>query len=314
MTTFSSEGQKPRVLVTGASGFIGLHCLLPLLQRDFEVFGAYRTHHPADMPSIAWVKVDLLEGSNLQSLFSEIRPTHLLHLAWYVEPGKMISAEDNLGWVSTSIEMLRLFRQFGGKRCVFGGSAYEYDWNFGYCSEQFTPTKPDTLYGAAKSSLGTVMDSFCTTTGMSGAWARMFFLYGPNENPRRLVPSVVLSLLKGEPALSSHGEQIRDYMHVLDVAEGLVCLLTSDARGAFNIASGRAVTIRAMVEQIGLLMERSDLLRIGALPARPNDAPLVVADVRHTERAIGWRSRIPLDVGLGETINWWRSEFERGMG
>lgn len=302
----SSSNKKSRVLVTGASGFIGIHCLLPLIEHGYEVFAIYQTRRH-DLPNVRWVKADLLRSSELRSLMEDIRPTHLLHLAWYVEPGKMIDAEENLSWVSTSLELLQLFRQHGGERCVISGSCYEYDWRFGYCSEELTPIRPDTLYGAAKSALR--MQSFCLKLGLSIAWARMFFLYGPHENPRRLVPSVILSLLAGKPALSSHGEQIRDYMHVMDVAEGLIALLNSNAQGIFNIASGHAVTIRMIVEQIGLLMEQSSLLRIGALSARANDAPLVVADTRHTEHTIGWRSRIPLDRGLTETIDWWRAEF-----
>jgi nucleoside-diphosphate-sugar epimerase len=153
-----------------------------------------------------------------------------------------------------------------------------------------------------------MVQHFSKSAGLSTAWARMFFLYGPRENPRRLVPSVILSLLKGEPALSSHGEQIRDYMHVADVAEGCVELLDSGVQGACNIASGRAVTIRSIVEEIGLQMRHADLVRIGALPARANDAPLVVADVRHTTSSVGWKSRIPLNSGLSDTISWWRAQ------
>lgn len=140
----------------------------------------------------------------------------------------------------------------------------------------------------------------------------MFFLYGPNENPKRLVPSVILSLLRGEEAKSSHGMQVRDYMHVQDVADGTVALLDSAAQGAFNIASGRAVTIRHIVERLGEITGRADLLRIGAYPARANDAPLVVGDPAMALQAFGWQSAIGLDEGLRTTVEWWRARLAAG--
>ena len=78
-------------------------------------------------------------------------------MAWYVEPGAMIEHEDNLRWTARRLELLRQFKAHGGERCVFTGSCYEYDWRHGYCSEELTPTRPDTLYGAAKNALSGAM-------------------------------------------------------------------------------------------------------------------------------------------------------------
>jgi nucleoside-diphosphate-sugar epimerase len=300
-----------RVLLTGATGFIGSHCIEPLRRRGFELVATFNSRAPAPIEGVRWVQADLLEGGAIERLIADAEASHLLHLAWYVEPGKMIAHPDNLLWSRASMELMRRFREAGGKRCVIGGSCYEYDWRYGYCNEQLTPRQPDTLYGAAKHGLAETLLGYCGASGLSGAWGRMFFLYGPNENPRRLVPSVILSLLKGEPALSSHGQQVRDYMHVADVAEGMVALLDSAARGAYNIASGRATTIVSIVEALGELTGRADLLRIGAIAARANDAPLVVGDPAATKRDVGWEASISLRDGLRATVDWWRDELGR---
>ena len=105
------------------------------------------------------------------------------------------------------------FREGGGERCTVSGSCYEYDCRFGYCVEDVTPCEPDTLYGAAKDSLRRTFLTYCNVSGLPGSWGRAFFKYGPRENPARLVSSVIISLLKGLPAKSSHGLQVRDYMH-----------------------------------------------------------------------------------------------------
>jgi nucleoside-diphosphate-sugar epimerase len=300
-----------RVLITGASGFIGWHCLQPLVERGYEVIAVHRSPLQEVIDGVRWVECDLLNDTQRRALIDRFRPTHLLHLAWIVEPGKLISDVANLDWVAASLDLVRRFNECGGRRCVIGGTCYEYDWRYGYCNEQLTPRQPNTLYGAAKQGLAETLMGYFATTGLSGGWGRMFFLYGPKENPLRLVPSVVLSLLKGEQALSSHGRQVRDYMHVQDAAAGLVALLDSSARGAYNIACGQASTIASIVTALGELTGRVDLLRIGAIPARANDAPLVVGDTVAAKRDFGWEATIALRDGLASTLDWWRAELKK---
>lgn len=303
-----------RVLVTGATGFLGSHCLAPLVARGFDVLGLYRERAPQDIPGVRWVRGDVMDRAAMRGLFEEHEPKGLLHLAWFVEPGKLITDSSNLAWVSASLDLIRAFRESGGERCTVSGSCYEYDWRFGYCVEDLTPCEPDTLYGAAKDSLRRTFLAYCSTSGLSGSWGRAFFMYGPRENPARLVSSVIISLLNGTPAKSSHGLQIRDYLHIQDVADGMVALFASQSRGAYNIAAGSAATIREIVELLGKITGRADLLQIGVLPARPNDAPLVLGDGRRTLSDVGWKPRLGLETGLAATVDWWRAHLNDRKG
>lgn len=298
-----------RVLVTGGTGFLGSHCLAPLRDRGFEVLALHRARPTVDCAGIHWVRGDVMDRAAMRELLREYRPQGLLHLAWFVEPGKLITDASNLDWVSATLDLIRAFRESGGERCTVSGSCYEYDWRFGYCSEDVTPCEPDTLYGASKDGLRRTFLAYCNTSGLSGSWGRAFFMYGPRENPARLVSSVILSLLRGEPAKSSHGLQVRDYLHIQDVADGIVALFASPARGPYNIAAGAPTTIRQIVELLGRLTGRADLLHIGALPARANDAPLVLGDGRRMLQEVGWKPAIALEVGLADTVEWWRAHL-----
>lgn len=302
------------VLVTGASGFLGSHCLMPLVERGYDVVALYRDRPAVSMPGVRWERGDIMDRAAMAALIGRLRPAGLLHLAWYVEPGKLISDASNLSWVAASLDLIRTFREHGGERCVVSGSCYEYDWRYGYCVDGVTPCEPDTLYGAAKDSLRRTMMAYCQTSGLSGAWGRAFFMYGPRENPARLVSSVILSLLGGRQAKTSHGLLVRDYMHIQDVADGMVALFASQAQGPYNIASNATTTVREIVERLGRITGRSDLLQIGAIPARANDLPLVLGDGRRALADFGWQPKLSLEDGLAETVDWWRQSLDTGKG
>lgn len=297
-----------RVLLTGGSGFIGQHCIAPLLARGFEVHAVSNQTQPEAIAGVTWHRCDLLQPGAAEPLVARIRPTHLLHLAWYVVPGKLITSEENFAWVAASMELVKSFARHGGTRVVVGGSGYEYDWSYGYCGEKRTPAAPDTIYGACKQALHLLVESFAQHAGLSSAWGRVFFLYGPREHRQRLVSSVIVSLLAGQPAKCSHGRQMRDYMHVQDVADGLVAVLDSAVAGAINVSSGQATTIRDIVLGIGRQIGRPELIQLGAIPARANDVSLVLGDNTRLVTELGWEQRYDLEAGLRQTIDWWRSQ------
>jgi nucleoside-diphosphate-sugar epimerase len=302
-----------RVLLTGASGFIGSHCVHPLIDRGYEVHAVSRSRRPSDGSGAIWHEVDLLQPGAARALVERVKPTHLLHLAWFVVPGKLIAAPENFDWVRASLELVRGFADVGGTRLCVCGTGYEYDWAHGYCTEGLTPCVPDTVYGACKHALHEMVRTFAAGRSLSAAWPRVFFLYGPKEHPERLVSSVIRSLLRGEPARCSHGRQIRDYLHVQDVADALVAILDSDVRDAINVSSGQPTTLREIASTLGRLAGRPELIQLGALPARANDVPLVLGS-NAKATALGWQPRYDLGSGLLQTFEWWRGQNGNGEG
>ncbi len=298
-----------RVLLTGATGFIGRNCVPILLTKGYDVHAVSSKIPEKIYPVIHWYQANLLESEQIVKLMAKVRPSHLLHLAWYVDPGKCWSSLENLKWAQSSIKLLQLFVKHGGESVVMAGSCAEYDWKYGYCSEKTTPLLPNTLYGTCKHSLQLMLEAFSKQTGLKSSWGRVFFLYGPHEHPKRLVSYVIRSLIQAEPALCSHGNQIRDYLYVQDVADAFVTLLESNVQGAINIASGNPVSLKEIVYKIADKLNRKDLVRLGAVPASANESRFVVADVGRLFDEVGWRPKYTLDKGLESTIEWWKGNI-----
>jgi len=296
-----------RVLVTGASGFIGRHTIKRLVDAGFEVHAVSRRSQPMDNGH-HWHCCDLLEPAAAADLIRATEPTHLLHLAWYAEPGAYSTAPENLGWVEASLRLLRAFAR-PDRRAVVAGTCAEYDWSFGFCSERVTPLRPTTLYGECKRSISAIAERFASEAGLSLAWGRIFFVYGPGEHQNRLVASVVRSLVGGEPALCTTGTQVRDYLHVADVASAFVRLLDSDVVGAVNVGSGEPLAVRQLLSTIGDVTGAPQLIRFGELPTRPNEPPLLVADARRLFDEVGWRPSHTLRSGISDTVDWWTAQL-----
>jgi nucleoside-diphosphate-sugar epimerase len=297
-----------RALVTGATGFVGRHALRPLAEHGFEVHAVSRSEPPAELAHLAaWHRVDLLEASSAEAVIGAARPTHLLHLAWYAEHGEYWGSLENVRWVEASLRLLRRFAGADGRRSVVAGTCAEYDWSRSPLSEADTPLRPATLYGAAKHGLHVVAAALAARAGFELAWGRIFFLYGPHEDPRRLVASVARALVRGERAPASHGRQLRDFLHVEDVAGAFAALLASDVTGAVNVASGSSVPIRDVVTLLGELSGRPELVELGALPTRVGDPAELAADVRRLREEVGWQPARSLEEGLLDTLEWWRA-------
>lgn len=304
------------VLVTGAAGFIGYPSLAALRGRGYEVIAIGTRERAESTEGVRWVVADLKDREAVSALVSTLRPSHLLHFAWYAEPGKFWNSAENFEWVKSSLNLLQSCAEFGCSRIVTAGTCAEYDWSHGRCVEGETPLAPGTIYGTCKSSLQAMQRALSAEAGISEAWGRVFHCYGPREHPARLVPTVINALLGDEPARCSHGEQVRNFLHVDDVADAFAALLDSEVTGPVNIASGRPVQLRDVILEIADQLGRRDLVRLGAVAAAPGDPPCLLADTDRLVEEVGWRPSRDLHVGLRETIEWWRMrrDQERSRG
>jgi nucleoside-diphosphate-sugar epimerase len=118
-------------------------------------------------------------------------------------------------------------------------------------------------------------------------------------------------MLQGKPARCSHGNQIRDFLYVQDVADAFVALVESNVSGPINIASGRPVALKDVVYRIARKLDRPDLVCLGVIPVPENEPHLLIADTTRLSNEVGWFPNYDLDHGLKEAISWWANQLEK---
>jgi nucleoside-diphosphate-sugar epimerase len=291
-----------RVLVTGGQGIIGRHAVAELLRQGADVHALGRTQPQALPQGVRWHSHDLLIDDPAP-LLARMKPQALLHLAWVTEHGKFWHSPANLDWAAASLKLTRAFAEAGGTRLVASGTCAEYDWRAlgdGVCREQVTPLGSPFLYGAAKDGFRRIAEAYCSASGISFAWGRIFLVYGEGEPAARLVPSVIDALLAGKRACVSHGMQRRDLMSTADCGRAFAQLLLSDVQGALNIASGQPVALREVIELIRAALGGE--VEYGAVVASAGEPPVLVAEVARLAKEVGFVAADSLPDGLRRAI------------
>jgi nucleoside-diphosphate-sugar epimerase len=301
-----------RVLVTGATGFVGRAAVAALGLQGHEVHGTARVT-AGDVSVDAWHRADLLDPAGVDRLVQESACTHLLHLAWTAEQPTYSSDPANLAWARATCALVDAFAAAGGRRVVAAGTCAQYSWDpdvigaEGFVSEAVTPRRPTSLYGRAKQATTDLLEAWSAETGLSFATALLFVPYGPFDRPERLVPSVTRSLLAGETAEVRSGNNVHDFLHVEDCGAALAALLDSDVTGPVNVGSGQGTSVADVASTLGRIVGREDLLRIA--PASGGGEIRLVARTTRLNEEVGFQPFRGLEAGLEATVDWLRERL-----
>ena len=242
------------MLLTGAAGFVGSRVARVLVERGYDVHAVVRDRPGPRLLGVGGLRLercDLADTHALGELVARVAPELCFHSAWIATPGAYLTSPENAVHEAAAEQLGRALVDAGCRRLVALGTCFEYVPSETPLSE-WSPLDPTTPYARAKHAAHERLAQVCDGTATSLAWARLFYLYGPYEDTRRLVPAVTLALLEGRSVPTTAGEQLRDFLHVDDVARALVAVAESDFVGAVNIASGRPVTVREIVERLGI--------------------------------------------------------------
>jgi nucleoside-diphosphate-sugar epimerase len=272
-----------RILITGATGFIGRAAVAEFRSRGYDVLAPNSD------------ELDLLDLSATADFVAGARPTHLAHFAWH-SGADLWNSHGNSDWAVASLSLYEAFGAAGGERAFFAGSCAEYSWDRETLVEKFTSLLPGSRYGRAKVQLHEMIRKV-RGSREKVVWGRIFFVYGPGEKPTRLAPSILIPLLRNEPAVVRFGGHIRDFLHVADVARAAAHLLDGEFEGAVNIASGEPVTLADFGKTLARVAGRESLLRIEYGEPTPENPLAIRADVE-VLRSTGFVPKYSLEAGL----------------
>jgi nucleoside-diphosphate-sugar epimerase len=204
--------------------------------------------------------------------------------------------------------MARVFATCGGRRFIQLGSSAEYGPANGSCVERVTPDRPKSRYGQAKLAAFEAVEA-AANDRFEAVEARIFFVYGPGENPARFVPLLCRAHLAGKVPSIGSGRQVRDLLHADDAAGALLAVAASAGLcGIINIGSGTPVTL-AEVARLIAGVAGADSTGLGARGDR-KDEPLLLVPAVERLRSTGWSPAIELEEGLSRTFAWWRAVAE----
>jgi UDP-glucose 4-epimerase len=291
-----------RVLVTGASGFLGLPLCRALIREGANVFGISRSHSLAVPGSFEYLRIDLSDYPEVEHAFHHVRPDIVFHLT-----GHSVGSPELANVLPTfrndltpTVSILNLAAQSKCKRIILAASLEEPIPGTG----DITPSSP---YAASKWAGGAYARMFHKLYGTPVVITRPFMTYGPGQKEHKLIPHIILSLLRGQsPQLSSGAREV-DWIFLDDVIRGFLAAGSRpDVEGCnIDLGTGILVSIRSMVEQLVKLLPSAARPVFGGIQDRPVEQ-VRVADTSYGWQKLGWRAEVPLEKGLQQTIEWYR--------
>jgi nucleoside-diphosphate-sugar epimerase len=252
--------------------------------------------------NLRWWQADVEDLDTTRRLVSEVKPDGIFHLGGLVNgaPELKLVVPTFHSLVTSTVNLLEVAAETGCRRVLLVGSLEEPTGS----SREVCPTSP---YGAAKWAASAYGRMFHNLFGLPVVIARTYMTYGPGQPTWKVIPSTILSLLRGEAPRLSSGRRELDWVYVDDVVDGLLLAAsTPDIDGAtVNLGSGRLTTLREVVAKLVELLAPEVRPIFHTLPDRPRSKERA-ANIAHTRATMGWVPATSLDDGLMRTVEWYR--------
>jgi UDP-glucose 4-epimerase len=294
-----------RVLVTGASGFIGSHLVRQLTASGADVHMVSRRQQPGPRDP-AWHVADLTDASGCLELVETVAPDVLFHLASAVTGARDVDLVVPLMEANqaAAVNLLTaVAKSAPAARVVLAGSVEE-----PHQAHDLTPVSP---YAAAKWAATAYARMFAKLWDVRVSVLQIAMVYGPAQRDlTKLVPYATLSLLRGNAPQLSSGMRLVDWVYVDDVVAALLRTAETDAAigEVFDICSGRLVSIRDTVEMLAMIVGGEASPQFSVVADRPMDLAQR-GDPGPAENLLDWRASTPLETGLRGTVAWYAENF-----
>jgi UDP-glucose 4-epimerase len=315
-----------KVVVTGGAGFIGSHLVDALVAKNpaqilvlDNFFLGNRDNllaFSATKAPVEIVELDCTDLEKLRVLLKKTSPDVVFDLATIPLPA---SLEKPL-WsskviVDLTLNLCELAREGCFKTLVHCSSSEAYGSAQTVPMSEEHPLKVETPYAAAKAAAALLVESYQKTFGIDMVIGRPFNNYGPRQNGRDfsgIIPRLIQRIMKGEtPVIFGDGLQTRDYLYVTDTGRGLIALYEDERsrNQAFNLASGKELSVLKIVEDVSRLMNWKQPPRFD--PPRPADVRRHCADTAKAHKLLGFKPMIEWEEGIRQTVEWYRAHPER---
>ena len=299
-----------RIFITGATGFIGARVLRQLVKEGREVAILLRESSDCrriddllDKCTLIWGDLESIDVA--KDAIKSFDPKVVLHLAWDGVKGFDRNNSKQISNVSASINLYQLTEKLGCEHFIGLGSQAEYGLLSGRINEN-AQTRPTTVYGTAKLATGILLESIARSSAQSFTWLRLFSSYGPDDDPSWLIPYLIQTLLAGQKPSLTKAEQVWDYIHVDDVAAGIIASIDSKAYGVFNLGSGQGRPLNQIIKMIRDGIDQNLPLGFGDIKYRQDQVMHLEADITALVTASKWLPAITLEDGIMETVNWYK--------
>lgn len=299
-----------KVLLTGATGFIGSNIALKLIESEFEVYATHRTTSSFTKCAqfrhkIKWINTDILEW---KEQLRTIKPEVLIHTAWGgIEAGDRNNWDIQIRNFWFSKELFDLASECSVKKVISLGSQAEYGI-YGFPVDETTAPMPNDAYGSVKTLTANYLRNLFEYTKTEWYWIRVFSVFGEGENPNWLIPTVISKLLKNVPVELTACEQKYDYLYIKDFCNQLLCVINSKTNnsGIFNICNSKSNAIKELLRELASLMKVSNnLLQFGHIPYRQRQNMLIAGDNTKFKNAFKYyKDTYGISKGLLNTIEY----------
>ena len=305
-----------RVLMTGGTGFVGANLARRLLHDGHELHLLIRPAHNAwriepIRRDVHLHTVDLTDADGLARVVTDVRPEWVFHVAahgaysWQTDVSCMVRVN-----IEGTIGLVEACLRTGFEAFVNTGSSSEYGFK-DHAPAETELLEPNSHYAVTKASA----TLFCRHTAISRAvplvTLRLYSVYGPYEEPQRLMPTLVVRGLEGELPPLADPAIARDYVYVDDVSEAY-CLAASrpgQPPGAvYNVGTGVQTSLREVVQVARRVLNIAAEPVWGSLKPRTWDTAVWVADGRAIRDALGWRPRVTFENGIRRLVHWFRED------
>jgi nucleoside-diphosphate-sugar epimerase len=300
--TLTMRGQltNKKVLVTGASGFIGLHLCRKLLENDNEVYALCRSEPKISDRRFAWHKVDLTDTESTRRAFRNIRSDFVFHLCSYAqgERGLSLVLPTLQGELTTTVNVLLGLAEAGCDRVIMAGSLEES--RFGEA--------PSSPYAAAKAASRLYASMFHQLYKLPIVMTRIFMAYGPGQSRKKLIPHAIISMIEGRPLKIASPLRKVDWIYIEDLVLGLVTVAeTPGLEGkSVDLGAGELIEIENVVRRLQQIVNPGALIEFAAIPERAAEQECR-ADADTTWALTGWRPQTSLKTGLEKSFNYYAS-------